>query len=377
MLPHVSTPARRLVTIVVPTYREAENLPKLIDRVAKVREAHNLEIELLIMDDDSRDGTVEIIAACPEPWVELVVRTSDRGLSPSVLDGFRRARGEVLVCMDADLSHPPEMLPAMLEKLDGGADLVIGSRYVAGGSTSDDWGFLRWLNSRVATLLARPFTSVRDPMSGYFALRRSTFQRGRDFNPVGYKIGLELIVKCGCDRVVEVPIHFENRQFGKSKLTLKQQLLYVQHLRRLYIFKYLVWSELMQFLTVGALGAVVNLAVLTTLLALRVPTRLAVALAIFISMCFNFVLNRRFSFSAARHRPWPLQFVTFLAMMSAGALINYGTTLFVLARTPGLQPQIAALIGIAVGTTFNFLASRYVAFRTAHIRPTRRGGDNG
>src|SRR5690349_15415001 len=107
--------------------------------------------------------------------------------------------------MDADLSHPPEALPGMLTKLREGADFVLGSRYVRGGTTSDDWGVLRWLNSRVATWLARPLTSVRDPMSGFFALRRSTFEAGREFNPIGYKIGLELIVKCGCERVVEVP----------------------------------------------------------------------------------------------------------------------------------------------------------------------------
>ena len=145
-----------------------------------------------------------------EPWVQIIVRTEGRGLSQAVLAGLRRARGEVLVCMDADLSHPPEALTPMLHKLRSGADFVVGSRYVEGGSTSHDWGFLRWINSRAATMLALPLTTVRDPMSGFFALRRSTFEAGRDFNPVGYKIGLELIVKCGCERVVEVPIHFEN-----------------------------------------------------------------------------------------------------------------------------------------------------------------------
>src|SRR5208337_1975571 len=111
----------------------------------------------------------------------------------------------------------------------------------------------RWLNSRVATILARPLTSVRDPMAGFFCLARATFESGRDFNPIGYKIGLELIVKCGCEKVVEVPIHFEDRQFGESKLTFKQQLLYLQHLRRLYMFKYGLWTQLMQFLVVGGM----------------------------------------------------------------------------------------------------------------------------
>jgi dolichol-phosphate mannosyltransferase len=360
--------ARPRVTIIVPTYKEVESLPHLIDRVARVRDAAGLDIDMLIMDDDSRDGSAEMLAARPEKWVQIVVRTTDRGLSQAVLDGVRRARGDYLVCMDADLSHPPEVLPAMLAKLNGGADFVLGSRYVRGGTTSHDWGFLRWANSRAATLLAMPLTSVRDPMSGFFALRRSTFEQGKDFNPVGYKIGLELIVKCRCERVVELPIHFEDRQFGQSKLTLRQQMLYLQHLRRLYIFKFGAWTQLMQFLAVGALGTIVNLVALSALLAMAVPQRPAIALAIFVAMGFNFVLNRRFSFSQSRHRPWPRQFVGFVAASSVGALINYATTLFVAGHLPGVRVQVAALIGIAVGTLFNFAASRYLVFRGAHIR---------
>jgi dolichol-phosphate mannosyltransferase len=357
------------VTIVVPTYKEVESLPHLIDRVAKVRETQGLDIDMIIMDDDSRDGSAELIAARGEPWVQLIVRTVDRGLSPAVLEGLRRAQGDFLVCMDADLSHPPEALPGMIAKLKGGADFVLGSRYVAGGTTSDDWGFLRWLNSRVATWLARPLTNVRDPMSGFFALRRSTFEGGAGFNPIGYKIGLEIIVKCRCERVVELPIHFEDRQFGQSKLTLRQQILYLQHLRRLYIFKYGVWTQLMQFLIVGGMGTVVNLVVLTALLALRAPMRGAIAGGIGVAMCFNFALNRRFSFSATRHRSWVRQFVGFVAASSVGALINYAATLFVIARVPELRPQVAALIGIVIGTMFNFVASRYLVFRASHIRP--------
>src|SRR5204863_2286130 len=131
----------------------------------------------------------------------------------------------------------------------------------------------------------------------------------------------ELLVKCGCERVVEIPIHFEDRRFGESKLTMKQQLLYIQHLRRLYIFKYGVWSQLAQFLVVGGLGTFVNLVALTALLAALVPTRPAIAAAIFFSMCFNFVLNRRFSFSAARRGSWWRQFIAFTAASSVGALI--------------------------------------------------------
>lgn len=363
--------AEQSITVVVPTWHEAENLPQLLDELAAVRAAHGLDLDVLIVDDDSRDGSVELVEARHEPWVQIVVRTANRGLSQSVLEGMRRARGEVLVCMDADLSHPPAALPELLAKLREGADFVIGSRYIDGGSTADDWGFLRWLNSRVATWLARPLTAVRDPMAGFFALRRSTFAAGTDFDPVGYKIGLELMVRCRCERVVEVPIHFGVRRFGESKLTLVQQLLYLRHLRRLYVFKYGVWSELTQFLVVGAIGTVVNLTVLTALLWMGLAAHVAVALAIFTAMCSNFVLNRRFSFAAARYGSWVRQFFGFIAASSVGAVINYATTLFVIARLGGAPPQVAALFGIAAGTTFNFLASRYFVFRRSHVRPTR------
>jgi dolichol-phosphate mannosyltransferase len=356
------------LTIVVPTYKEVESLPHLIDRVAATRAKLGRDVTLIIADDNSRDGSLELVQARGEPWVSMVVRTTDRGLSPSVLDGLGRAKSKFVVCMDADLSHPPEIIPAMLAKLEEGADFVVGSRYARGGTTSDDWGFLRWLNSRVATLLARPLTNIRDPMSGFFALRRSSFEAGTDFNPIGYKIGLELIVKCRCERVVEVPIHFEDRRFGESKLTFMQQILYLQHLRRLYIFKYGVWTQLLQFLVVGALGAAVNLAALTVLLKLGLPTRASVAIAIFVSMCFNFVLNRRFSFSASRAASWPHQFVRFVLASTVGAVLNYVVAIGALARFPALRPQIAALIGIAAGTTLNFVASRYLVFRAHHVR---------
>jgi dolichol-phosphate mannosyltransferase len=224
---------------VVPTYREAESLPELIDRIDRLRTDAKLDLELLIVDDDSRDGTNAVIAARAEPWVQLFVRTSDRGLSQAVLFGLRRARGQSLVVMDADLSHPPETIPVMLAELAAGADFVLGSRYVAGGTTADDWGLLRFLNSRIATYLARPLTQVSDPMSGFFALPRTVFERAIDPSPLGYKIGLELLVRCRCERVREVPIHFSNRLRGESKLTLNQQLLYLRHLARLYRFKLL------------------------------------------------------------------------------------------------------------------------------------------
>lgn len=226
------------VSVIVPTYEEALNLPVLMKKIDKVAQNYNLELELLIMDDDSHDGTQEFFKESQEDWVHLHVRKTGRGLSLAVCDGLAKAKHEMLVVMDADLSHPPEMIPIFLKELQNGFDFVIGSRYVTGGSTSEDWSTLRWVNSRIATLLARPFTSVKDPMSGFFALSKKTYKKATHLDPIGYKIGLELIVKCRCEKIKEVPIHFQNRIYGKSKLTVKEQLSYLKHITRLLKYKY-------------------------------------------------------------------------------------------------------------------------------------------
>jgi len=227
------------VSVVVPTFREAENLPILVPRLdAALREA-GIDAEIIVVDDDSADGTE---AACRslarEHRLRLEVRTTERGLSGAVLHGLRLARGEILVVMDADLSHPPEQVPDLVRALeDPACDFALGSRYVPGAKTDEAWGLFRWLNSKVATLLARPFTAAKDPMSGFFALRRSTFEGAPRLDPVGYKIGLELIVKCGCRGVREIPIRFDRRLHGESKLNLREQINYLRHLRRLFAFK--------------------------------------------------------------------------------------------------------------------------------------------
>jgi len=358
----IAPPARRSLSIIVPTYKEVENIPLLVERLERLRGEHNLDAELLLMDDDSRDGSEERVAALGKDWVRLIVRKEDRGLSPAVVDGLKAARHDVLLVMDADLSHPPEKIPEMLRALDEGNDFVIGSRYVQGGSTEAEWGVFRWLNSKVATLLARPFTRAHDPMAGFFALRRETFEKGKSaLNPIGYKIGLELLVKCGCRKVAEVPIHFTDRKHGQSKLSLKEQLRYLQHLRRLFIYRYWSWAHLTQFLVVGASGVAVNLVVLTLLVLVGSGEKVAVAGGILVSLVTNFFLNRRFSFSYARKESAGRQFLAFAAACALGAVVNYFTTILL---SPYVSPlQLAALIGIIAGMGFNFVCSRFLVFR--------------
>jgi len=351
---------------VVPTYREVESIPHLVARLQGVRESTGLDLDVLLMDDDSGDGSEALVASLALPWVRLVSRKTNRGLSYAVLDGLMLSNRETFVVMDADLSHPPEKIPEMLAALDEGIEVAVGSRFIDGGSTADDWGLLRWLNSRIATLLALPLTTLSDPMSGFFAIRRATVLAGRDFNPVGYKILLELIIKCRCRTTIDIPIHFDNRRFGASKLSVKEQLKYIQHLRRLYIYKYGTWSHLAQFLVVGLSGLAVNLGTLTALLRAGFDEKPAVAAAIAVSMVWNFALNRRFSFSYARDQSMRRQFLGFAAASSVGALVNYSVTihLWELIR----YKQLAAIIGVLAGTCFNFIASRFLIFRSEHVK---------
>jgi dolichol-phosphate mannosyltransferase len=226
------------VSIIVPAFREAPNLRSLTQRVFAATTQAGLTAELIIVDDDSRDGSVEIIHELSRVYpVRIVLRTGERGLSSAVIRGFAEAHHDMLVVMDADLSHPPETIPALVRLIqENQADFAIGSRYVAGGRTTN-WSFLRRLNSWAATLLARPLTPVRDSMSGFFALHRRTLQQAAPLNPVGYKIGLELMVKTRCRRCIEVPIEFADRAAGQSKLTFREQLRYLRHVLQLYWFR--------------------------------------------------------------------------------------------------------------------------------------------
>jgi len=235
-----SNPMRLVrVSIIVPTYCEADNLRPLCERVFNATRAAGIDAELIVVDDDSPDATADVVAALAGRYcIRLVTRRGERGLSSAVIRGFDESDRDVLVCMDADLSHPPEkLLDVIAPVARNETDFCIGSRYVAGGRTSDDWGFLRKLNSKVATWLARPLMSACDPMAGFFCIRRETFESARrnGMRAIGYKIGLEICVRSGCRRIREIPIHFVDRHVGTSKLTARQQLLYLKQLVHLFL----------------------------------------------------------------------------------------------------------------------------------------------
>lgn len=356
------------LSVVVPTYQEHDNLRALSEQLAEVFAEHKLDAEIIIVDDNSQDGTEELVAELVQEGhpIQLIVRREERGLSSAVIRGFREAKGEFLLCMDADLSHPPQAVPDILAKLqEDGVDFVIGSRYVPGGATEGGWGLFRWLNSKGATLLARPFTRAKDPMAGFFCLRRATFEQAAPLNPVGYKIGLELIVKCDCRNVQEVPIHFANRVAGESKLSLKEQLNYIKHLKRLADYKFGWFSYFMQFCMVGGTGVVVDLTSVTVLLKMGVVFGLARAMAIWIAMTWNFGLNRRLTFSYSRNENIFLQYIGFCCTCLLGGLINWSVSISLAKYVEFFSAHqvLAAFAGVLLGTVSNFMLSRYFVFR--------------
>lgn len=223
------------VSVVVPTYNERDNVEPLTRRIAAALAGRPFEI--LIVDDASPDGTearcVELAREFP---LRCIVRRGQRGLATAVIRGLRESTGSLAVVMDADLSHPPEAIPTLLDIMTHpDVQMAVGSRFVPGAAVDLYWPLHRRLNSLAGRILARPLTPVRDMMSGFFCVRPAAL-RLDSLRPVGYKIALELIVRHGWTRVVETPITFADRHAGRTKLSVGEQMRYLRHLWRLYGF---------------------------------------------------------------------------------------------------------------------------------------------
>jgi dolichol-phosphate mannosyltransferase len=221
------------VSVVIPTYNEADNIEKLVSEIA----GRGLDAEIIIVDDRSPDGTGRIAEGLKESYSNLLVlHRKERGLASAVVEGFGVAKGKIIGVMDADFSHPPDIIPKLIKSINGGeAELAVGSRYVKGGRIVG-WNLLRKMTSRGAVLLARPLTPVKDSMSGLFFMKQDVI-KDVTLSPKGYKIGLEVIVKGRYKQAVEVPYTFINRKSGKSKLSLKEYMDYLVHLSMLYLHR--------------------------------------------------------------------------------------------------------------------------------------------
>jgi len=222
-----------MISITLPTYNEKDNLKPLIEQISLALVGR--EWEVVVVDDNSQDGTAAEATELAKNYpIRILIRKEERGLGSAILCGFKNSRGDVVGVMDADLQHPPELMRDLLGLIDEGNDIAIASRYVRGGRV-EGLSFTRKIFSIGATLLARPLTSVRDPMSGYFFIRRSVID-GRHLDPTGFKILLEILALKDSRtlRVKEAPYTFLKRHSGQSKLGLFEFGRYLKLLCKLY-----------------------------------------------------------------------------------------------------------------------------------------------
>ncbi len=354
-----------LISLVIPTYKEKENISPLVERLS--RTLKDRKYEILFVDDNSNDGTIDLISELAARYpAKVIVRLDERGLATAVVHGIKFARGNIIGVMDADLQHPPEINSALLEAVEKGADMAVASRYIPGGGCPN-WSLTRRIISRGAILLAHIFLpttrKVKDPVSGFFMFQREAID-GVELRPTGYKILLEMLVMGHFQNVVEVPFIFEDRSSGSSKMQARQQIDYLQHIFRLMRRT----GELVRFLKfigVGLSGTLVNLGILRLVNALTSWSGYVALLpGIEVSIITNFLLNDFFTFSDRRTGKVKSLFARLLKynlVALAGAVINYAIAAALF--TVGLNIYLADFIGIVVAFLWNYFFSTVWAWK--------------
>ncbi len=370
----VPTDSERVrLSVILPTYNEARNLPDLVPGIVEL--LRDVRHEVIVVDDDSPDGTWRAAEALGDRFdeVRVVRRIGRRGLASAVIEGFLAAKGAVLVAADADGQHDFQLLTELLAAVEGGAGLALASRYVPGGSVGE-WDERRHAMSRLATRLAQRLcrVPVADPMSGFFAVSRPTFVAALPgLNPVGFKVLLDLLVHLPPGTTVrEIPLRFGSRRHGESKLSRLVQLQFLE-----YIYDVTLGGRipltLVKYCVVGGLGVIVNAAAFLAASAVLGPAAqttlrgfsIAVLAATETAIVFNFVLNNAWTFSLARlsGRRLVAGFLRYNAACALGALANYAVSGLLFSR--GWLGVAAAIAGALVGAIWNYTMSRLVTWK--------------
>lgn len=224
-----------MVSIVIPTYNEAKNLPLLVEEIFSIVDRNRFDIELIIVDDNSPDGTGAVADDLAKNYpVQVIHRAGKLGLGSAVREGFAKSKRDILGVMDADLSHDPQNINQMLSIL-GEYDLVVGSRFEQ-GSTVEQWKWWRRIISQTGVFITYMLTGAKDPLSGFFFFRRSILENV-ELSTTGYKILLEILVKGKYKKVKEIPFRFRIRKFSASKLDKKEYWLFLQQIISYSLYK--------------------------------------------------------------------------------------------------------------------------------------------
>jgi dolichol-phosphate mannosyltransferase len=359
MMPDTEAP---LVSVIVPTLNEADNIDPLLTRLTQAMSRSGNAFEIVIADGGSSDDTrLRTEAWAMRAPVRFVAANSGHGISGDVLVAAQASRGDVVVVMDADLSHPPEKVPELVQPvLDGSHDMVVGSRYIPGGGTPD-WPWSRRLMSRGAGAIAWPFVSVADPTSGFFAVRRQPLL---DVDPKaeGFKIALEVMLGRHSDlRITEVAISFRDRTRGHSKMSLGQVSAYLRRLSAL-LGGLVSTSTITQFALVGLLGMVVDLGGFELLRHAGANLSTAHVSSFVLATIVNYILNSRWVFRETNAQGIALGgYVRFLAVCLL-ALFLRGGVLAILSQGVGM-PELGALVAAIVAAAMvNYLGFAFFVF---------------
>jgi dolichol-phosphate mannosyltransferase len=349
------------ISLIIPTFNEKDNIAPLIERISRALAGRDYEI--VLVDDNSRDGTIETAEALASRYpVKVIVRRDARGLATAVVHGLKYASGNIIGVMDADLQHPPEKLPDLVRAIENGADMAIGSRYIPGGGCPN-WDMTRKIVSKVALMVSHlllPSTrAVKDPLAGFFMFRRENIDIDK-LKPIGYKISLEIMLTGSFKNIVEVPYVFEERSAGQSKLRPQQQIDYLKHLFSL-MARTGELAMFLKFVAVGLSGVVVNEGVywlLTRYGGLAAYDYWAVVIGIEVSIITNFILNDSFTFAGRRRgKSFLGRLLKFNLICVVGAGIQWG--LFMLfTRVFGVYDLLSNFIGIVVAFLWNYLVNR-------------------
>ena len=372
------------ISIIIPTYNESSNIIRILKSIGE-NLPKNIIAEAIVVDDNSPDSTGKIVDEYLKNvkkiagyTMEIIHRTSKNGLSSAILSGVQRAKGETIVVMDSDFSHPPQIIPKMIESLKKyQCDLVIASRYISGGKING-WTLKRKIMSKVATLIAKKGLGVKtkDPMSGFFAFKKNIL-KGINFDAIGYKILLEILVKKSEIAVKEIPYTFENRSFGSSKLDRSTVTDYFKSVWKLYKFgkpkekeekrnsvRFL--SKASRFYTVGLSGFGVNYFI--SLLFAGGISELwylhANIIGIMASITTNFLLNKTWTFGDRdfSKKRTIKQYGKFVTFSSLGALVQLAMV-FYLVDEYQLSYPISLGLAVLSAAFGNYILNKKFTFK--------------
>ncbi|MDP2667766.1 MAG: glycosyltransferase family 2 protein [Nitrosopumilaceae archaeon] len=372
------------VSIIVPTYNESQNILSILKSIEE-NLPKNKPVETIVVDDNSPDGTGNIVEEYINSvkkatgyTVGVIRRKAKEGLSSAILKGIEGSKGQTIIVMDSDRSHPPDIIPKMVDTLaNSECDIVVASRYVKGGSVSG-WSVKRKLISKVATKIAQQGLGVgqKDPLSGFFAFKRNILD-GLKLDAIGYKMLLEILVKTKGVRVKEIPYTFTNRMRGESKLGTSTVFDYLRSVWKLYRYGTLqrkqekrtsirFLSKAARFYTVGAFGLAVNY-LISLLFATGITSFWylhANIIGIIASMTTNFVLNKIWTFEDRDFTPRRtlIQYGKFVGFSSVGALVQLGFVFYLVENYSLMYPHalVLAVIAAAFG---NYILNKKWTFK--------------